>query len=158
MIGCSKKHSDTESCTEDKNMNKAACRCGVASETKEDKNMAKAATIHIDPAKFADRVSKDADTGENIFSEGDVLKFLIDQMNEAGVDIAIIYHDHELAIVYHGKQDYFSMPIASLDAPEGTVKDGMVELSDMLNDREDLKSWIEYQHGLYYLHIDEKEV
>lgn len=120
--------------------------------------MTKAATIHIDPAKFKDRVPRDTDTGENIFDEGDVLKFLIDQMNEAGVDIAMIHHEYELAIEYQGRREYFSMPIASLDAPEGAVFDGMAELANMLNDYMGVESWVEYQSGRYHLHIDEKEV
>lgn len=119
--------------------------------------MTKAATIHIDPAKFADQIPRDTDTGEQYFEEGNVLKFLIDQMNVAGVDISMIHSDYEYGIMYRGKLDYFSMGVSSLDDPEVAVRDGMIELANLLNDREDLKSWVEYQHGLYHLHIDEKE-
>lgn len=118
--------------------------------------MAKSETIHIDPAKFADQIPRDTDTGEYFFEEGEVLKFLVDQMNEAGVDIAMIHQDYEYAIEYCGKLDYFSIGISSLDAPEVSVRAGMVELANLLNERSDLKSWVEYQHGLYYLHIEER--
>jgi len=117
----------------------------------------KAATIHIDPAKFKDRIPRDTDTGDYHFEEGEMLKFLIDQLNEAGVDIAMIHQNYEYGIEYCGKLDYFSIGISSLDTTEVAVRAGMVELANLLNDREDLKSWVEYQHGLYYLHIDEEE-
>jgi len=117
----------------------------------------KAATIHIDPAKFKDRIPRDTDTGEYYFEEGEVLKFLVDQLNRAGEDIAMIHQDYEYGIEYRGKLDYFSMGVSSLDTPEVAIQAGMVELANLLNNREDLKSWVEYQHGLYYLHIEETE-
>ena len=110
-------------------------------------------TIEIDPAKFADQVPQDIETCEPIFDEADVLKFLIDGMNEAKINISMINYDHELAIEYHGKRDFFSMGIASLDAPDGAVIDGMAELSYILNDREGIESWTSYRNGKHALHI-----
>jgi len=112
-------------------------------------------TINIDPAKFADQIPRDTTTGENIFNETDVLKFLIDQMNVAGEDISMIHQDHEIAIEYKGRREYFSMGISSLDTPEGAAREGMEELSNILNNDAKTESWVEYQHGLYYLHIEE---
>jgi len=116
-------------------------------------------TIEIDLAKFKDLVPTETGTGtvEYIFGEGEVLKFLIDQLNAAGVDISMIHHDHEHAIEYQGRRDYFSPGIASLDAPEGAVVDGTAELSDMLNDHEGIESWTSYKDGKHYLHIAESE-
>jgi hypothetical protein len=93
--------------------------------------------IEIDPAAFADQVPTETGTGttEYIFDEADVLKFLIDAMNEARISISMIDHDHEIAIEYRNRREYFSMGIASLDAPEGAVVDGMAELSYILNDQ-----------------------
>ena len=113
-------------------------------------------TICIDPAAFKDRLPVD-DAEAHIFDEGDVLKFLIDELNAAGVDIAMIHHAHEHAIEYQGQRDYFSMGIASLDAPEGAVEDGMAELADLLNDYAGVESWTSYQHGKHCLHIAESE-
>jgi|LGVE01.1.fsa_nt_gb hypothetical protein len=115
--------------------------------------MSKTETIHIDPADFANQIPRDTDTGENIYDENDVLRFLVDQINAAGVDISMAYQDHEYGIRYQGQLDYFAISISSLDTPEGAVREGMVGLSDLLNDHADLKSWVEYLHGLYYLHI-----
>ncbi len=117
--------------------------------------MAKSETIQIDPAKFADRIPRDTDTGEQYFKEGDVLKFLVDQLNVAGVDVSMIHHGYETGIEYRGEMDYFSMSVTSLNAPEVAAHTGLVEVANLLNDRADLKSWVEYQHGLYYLHIEE---
>lgn len=113
-------------------------------------------TICIDPAKFKDRLTPTED-GEHIFGEADVLKFLIDQLNEAGVAISMIHHAHEHAFEYGGRRDYFSMGIASLDAPEDVVIDGMAELSDMLNDYPGIESWVAYKDGKHCLHIAESE-
>ena len=109
--------------------------------------------IEIDPAAFAVRVPHDTDTGEHIFDEADVLKFLIDRMNEAGADIAMIIHDHELAIEYQGQRDYFSMGITSLDKPDRAMIDGAAEISYILNDRTGIESWISYIAGKHALHI-----
>ena len=119
--------------------------------------MTEKAPIHIDPAKFRDRVPRDSDTDEYIFTEDGVLKFLVDQLNEAGVDISMIYTDYEYGIEYCGKLDYFSMGISSLDNPEVAVRGGMIELANLLSSHADLTSWVEYQHGLHYLHIEEIE-
>ena len=112
--------------------------------------------INIDPEKFANQIPRDVVTGDQYFDEDDVLKFLVDEINVAGMDIAMIYKDHELGIEYRGKLEYFSMNISSLETPGFAARDGIVELANRLNDRKDLTSWVEYQHGLYYLHIDEK--
>ena len=115
--------------------------------------MSKTETIHIDPADFANQIPRDTDTGENIYDENDVLRFLVDQINAAGVDISMAYQDREYGIMYRGQLDYFGISISSLDTPEGAVREGVTELSNILNDHADLKSWVEYLHGLYYLHI-----
>ena len=112
--------------------------------------------IEIDPTIFADRVPRDTDTGEYIFDEADVLKFIIDRMNGAHINIAMINHDHELAIEYRGQRDYFSMGIASLDEPDGAVIDGMAELSYILNDHAGIESWTSYKNGKHALHIQRK--
>ncbi len=112
--------------------------------------------IKIDPAAFADLMT-DRETGDSIFGEVEVLKYLIDQLNAAGVDITMIHHDHELAIEYGGRRDYYSMPIASLDAPEVAVMDGMTELSAILTDHEGIESWVSYKDGKQSLHIAESE-
>jgi len=109
--------------------------------------------IEIDPAKFADRVPKDTDTGEYIFDEADVLKFLIDEMNAAKINIAMITHNHDMAIEYQGRREYFGMSIASLDLLDGAVIDGMAEISNLLNDQEGIESWTAYKNGKYALHI-----
>jgi hypothetical protein len=123
--------------------------------------------IEIDPAAFADQVPTETGTGtteyiptetgtgttEYIFDEADVLKFLIDAMNEARISISMINHDHEIAIEYQGKRNYFSMGIASLDAPEGAAIDGMAELSYILNDHEGIESWTSYKNEKHALHI-----
>ena len=123
------------------------------------KDNVKEQTIFIDPTKFKDRVPTENGTGktEYIFDDGDVLKFLIDEMNEAGVDIAMIHQVHEHAIEYHGRRDFFGIGIASMDAPEDAVIDGMAELSDMLNDYEGTESWVSYKNGKHSLHITESE-
>ena len=112
--------------------------------------------IEIDSAKFADRVPRDVDIGEPVFDEADVLRFLIDGMNEAGADIAMIIYDHKLAIEYRGRRDHFSMGIVSLDAADGAVIDGMAELSYILNDRTGIESWTSYKNGKHALHIQQK--
>ena len=116
-------------------------------------------TIFIDPAKFKDRVPTGTGTGtvEYIFGEGDVLKFLVDQLNAAGVDISLIHHNHEIAIEYGERVDYFGIGISSLDAPETAIVEGMAELSDMLNDYEGIESWVSYKDGKHCLHIAESE-
>ncbi len=112
--------------------------------------------IEIDPAKFAGQVPRDTDSGEHIFDEGDVLKFVIDAMNAAKISISMINHAHEIAVEYRGKRDYFSTGIASLDAPADAVIDGMAELSYILNDREGIDSWTSYKNGKHALHITRK--
>lgn len=114
-------------------------------------------TICIDRARFAGQVPRDTDTGEHIFDENDVLKYLIDQLNGAGVGIAMIIDGHDPAIEYGGRRDYYSMPIASLDNPGVAVMDGMTELSAMLNDHDMINSWVSYQDGKSYLHIVDVE-
>jgi|GEM_PF-4313223 len=113
-------------------------------------------TVEIDPAEFAGGVPSDVDTGERIFYESDVLEFLIDAMNDDGIDIAMINHDHELAIEYRGKRDCFSMSISALDEPERAVIEGMAEISYIINDREGLESWTAYMYGKHTLHIMRK--
>jgi len=117
--------------------------------------------INIDPAKFAEQIPRDPNTGEAYFGEDDVLTFLVDQINVAGVDIAMIYKDHELGIEYRGKRGYCSMNISSLETPEVAVRQGMVEMANLLNGRKEFTSWVEYTHKIYTLHIqhiDEVEV
>ena len=111
--------------------------------------------VEIDPARFADQVPTENGTGtiEYIFDESDVLKFLIDQMNKAKISISMINHDHENAIEYRGRREYFGIGIASMDAPAGAVIDGMAELSYILNDYEDTESWTAYRNGKHTLHI-----
>jgi len=109
--------------------------------------------VEIDPAKFEAQVPKDPDADEWYFDEGDVLKFLIDQMNLAKINIAMINHDHEIAIEYRGRREYFSMGISALDNPEDAAIAGIKELSCILNDREDIESWTAYRNGKHALHI-----
>jgi hypothetical protein len=109
--------------------------------------------IEIDPAKFADQVPRDTDTGERIFDESDVLKFLIDALNEARISISMINHDHGITIEYRGQWNYFGIGLASLDAPDSAVIYGMTELSYILNDREGIESWTAYGNGKHALHI-----
>ena len=112
-------------------------------------------TIEIDPSEFKDRVPSELADGkpEYYFDEGDVLKFLIDQMNAAKINISMILHDHELEIEYQGLRESFSMGISSLDAPETAVVDGMAELANVLNEYENIESWIAYKNGKHSLHI-----
>ena len=112
--------------------------------------------IEIDPKKFADRVPRDTDTGEHIFDEGDVLKFIIDALNAAKINISMVNHAHEMAIEYRGRRDYFSVGIASLDAPADAVIDGMAELSYILEDHEGIESWTAYKNETHTLHIKRK--
>lgn len=109
--------------------------------------------VEIDPSKFADRVVYDPDIGEYIFDEGEVLKFLVDAMNAAKINISKINHNHTHAIEYRGRRDYFSMGIASLDAPAEAVIEGMAELSYILDDHDGIESWTSYKNETHALHI-----
>ena len=111
--------------------------------------------IEIDPAKFADRIPSELADGkqEYYFDEGDVLKLLIDQMNAAKINISMIFHDHDLEIEYQGLRESFSMGISSLDAPEIAVVDGMAELANVLNEYDNVESWIAYKNGKHSIHL-----
>lgn len=109
-------------------------------------------TICIDPAKFKDRLQED-DTGEHIFSDEHILRFIVDQLNDAGLEIARFYHDCEYGIEYLGTRHYVGQHIE--DDPERAVVAAMEELSNELNSRNDTECWCTYQHGEHCLHIKE---
>lgn len=108
--------------------------------------------VEIDPAAFTEPIPTENGI-EYIYNEEDVLKFLIDQMNDARISISMINHAHELAIEYRGRRELFVIGIVLSDAPEAAVTDGMAELSYILNDYEDTESWTAYRNGKHTLHI-----
>lgn len=108
--------------------------------------------VEIDPAKFADQIGGTRST-EYIFGTKDVLKFLVDAMNDARISISMIDHAHENAIEYRGRRVCFGTGLVPNDIAEDTVIDGMAELSYILNDYEDTESWTAYRNGKHILHI-----
>jgi len=112
--------------------------------------------VQIDPNTFRNSL-KPAVEGEHIFDEGDLLRFLVDTLNKAGIDIAKIQHDYEHAVEYGGQRDYFSVGVSSLDTPEDAVIGGMTELSNMLNNQAGIESWTSYKDGKHFLHLKEAD-
>ena len=110
-------------------------------------------TICIDPAAFKDQLQED-DTGAHIFSDEHILRFIVDQLNEAGLEIARFYHDCEYGIEYMGTRHYVGLPIE--DDPERAVVAAMEELSNELNSHDDTECWCTYRDGKHCLHITEK--
>jgi len=114
--------------------------------------------VEIDPNTFRNLLEPAMEgehIGERIFGEGDVIRFLIDRMNQAGLKVSMIRQDHETGIEYRGRQEYISLGVASLDTPEQAVVEGICELSYVLNDFEGVESYVSYLDGKHFLHLKE---
>lgn len=117
-------------------------------------------TIPLDVSKFEEHLTPyDYDEGGlavYAVSEIDVLKFLIDEMNAAGVDITMTHHDFEPGVKYRGGEiGYFGINIQWMDSTHKALVQGMTEVANLLNEAENIQSWTEYQNAEYSLHIEE---
>jgi len=116
--------------------------------------------VRIDPTEFQIRnrnSQPDVAKEDCIFGEDDVIRFIIDRMNQAGLKISMIWQDHYTGIEYRGRQEYISIGAASLSTPEQAVIDGMHELSYALNDFEGIESFVSYLNGGHFLHLKEAD-
>lgn len=114
--------------------------------------------VEINPNTFRDSLKPAMEgehIGERIFGEGDVIRFLIDRMNQEGLMVSMIWQDHETGIEYRGRQEYISLGTASFDTPETAVIDGINKLSYALNDFEEIETYVSYLDGKHFLHLKE---
>lgn len=108
--------------------------------------------IKIDIKKFTDSVQKD-ESGY-IFQAEEVYRFIVDSLNEAGIDTELKYQDTDFSILVDGEKAYISY---FADAPDKALIESLKSLSNEINSSKTRHSWYSYKQGEHFISFEEKK-
>lgn len=102
-------------------------------------------------------VRKDEDDEKYIVTEDTVNMYLVDLMNETGVDTELRYKDG-LYFVYAFGQEVISMfPLEPSD-PTGSLVNATKWLVNEFGERKDINAWYTYKQGQHYFTVEKVPV
>jgi hypothetical protein len=108
--------------------------------------------IKIDIQKFVESIQKD-ESGY-IFSEEDAFRYIVDSLNDAGIDAELRYQDTDFSIIVDGERVYISY---FADDPASALIQSLRSLSDEINSSKTRHSWYSYQKGEHFISFEEKK-
>lgn len=108
--------------------------------------------VKIDIQKFVDSIQKD-ESGY-IFSEEDVFRFIVDSLNDAGIDAELKYQDTDFRIVVSDVQAFVT---TWTDDPAKSLIQSLKNLSDEINSSKTLEAWYSYHKGEHFVSFEEKK-
>lgn len=92
--------------------------------------------------------------GEVYVTEERVDRFLVDVLNDAGIEAEMIYEDTSYYIVFPEYDVKAYVTIISLaNDPESNLIKAVEYLTDEVNSSEKLQSWYSYKGGKHYINI-----
>lgn len=108
--------------------------------------------LKIDVGKFVESIQKD-ESGY-IFQEEDVYRFIVDSLNEAGIDAELKYQDTDFSIHVDVEKAYISY---FADAPDKALIESLKSLSNEINSSKTRHSWYSYKQGEHFISFEEKK-
>jgi uncharacterized protein YbcC (UPF0753/DUF2309 family) len=112
--------------------------------------------VQIDTEKFKETLEKIPNQdGYYIFDEN-VLKFITDQFNLAGLDTEFGYEDTDYFINVMGMKIWISI-LPYPDDPDKTLMKTVMNLSDEIGCNPNYKSWYSYKNNEHFFNLEKIE-